>query len=124
MPTIPATAPVKKHVNFTNSTIQRAGEDTVGKSPSPMKFRAGSEVPTGAVFYPTLQGVQYPELGQEINKTPETSPARRLTFGGEAANHPRTFSFESGKAPNFGMSFTIIAVYFSEYTRHNANTLI
>ena len=101
LPPIPATAPVKKHVNFTNSTLQRASDDELGKSPSPMKFRAGSEVPTGAVFYPTLAGVNYPGLGQG-EESPSTSPSRRLTFGGEAANHPRSFSFESGKAVNFG----------------------
>jgi hypothetical protein len=101
LPPIPATAPVKKHVNFTNSTLQRASDDELGKSPSPMKFRAGSEVPAGAVFYPTLAGVNYPDLGQ-ITESPSTSPARRLTFGGEAPNHPRSFSFESGNAVNFG----------------------
>jgi hypothetical protein len=102
LPAIPATAPVKKHVNFTSSTLERASHDELGKSPSPMKFRAGSEVPTGAVFYPTLgSGIQYPELSQDV-ETLTASPSRRLTFGGETANHPRSFSFESGKAVNFG----------------------
>jgi hypothetical protein len=66
-----------------------------------MKFRAGSEVPNGAVFYPTLAGVNYPDLGQGA-ESPSTSPARRLTFGGESPNHPRSFSFESGNAVSFG----------------------
>ncbi|KAF1829642.1 hypothetical protein BDW02DRAFT_602374 [Decorospora gaudefroyi] len=102
LPAIPATAPVKKHVNFSNSTLERASYDELGKSPSPMKFRAGSEVPTGAVVYPSLgSGVRYPELSQEV-ETLTASPSRRLTFGGETANHPRSFSFESGKAVNFG----------------------
>ncbi|KAI8936703.1 hypothetical protein NX059_007095 [Plenodomus lindquistii] len=103
VPAIPATAPVKKHVNFSNSTLGGATHEELGKSPSPMKFRAGSEVPMGAVIYPTLQagGVQYPELSQDDNSLAE-SPSRRLTFGGEAANHPRTFSFEAGKSVKFG----------------------
>jgi hypothetical protein len=102
LPPVPATAPVRKHVNFTSSTLERASDDELGKSPSPMKFRAGSEVPTGAVIYPTLRtGVLYPELAQAV-ESPAASPSRRLTFGGEAANHPRSFSFELGKAVDFG----------------------
>ncbi|KAF2029308.1 hypothetical protein EK21DRAFT_67932 [Setomelanomma holmii] len=103
LPAPPATAPVKKQVIFSSSTLQRAAENELGKSPSPMKFRAGSELPTGAVIYPSLGGVQYPELAQDP-ESPTASPSRRLTFGGEAANHPRSFSFESGKAVNFGPS--------------------
>ncbi|KAF2845856.1 hypothetical protein T440DRAFT_472333 [Plenodomus tracheiphilus IPT5] len=107
VPAIPATAPVKKHVNFSSSTLGRASHEELGKSPSPMKFRAGSEVPMGAVIYPTLQagGVQYPELAQD-DTTLTVSPSRRLTFGGEAANHPRDFSFEAGKPVNFGPAST------------------
>lgn len=104
LPALPATAPVRKHVNFTNSTLERASENELGKSPSPMKFRAGSEVPTGAVIYPTLQmHGQHEESGTD-GETPAASPSRRLTFGGETANHPRSFSFESGKVINFGKS--------------------
>ncbi|KAH3909215.1 hypothetical protein HBI56_187840 [Parastagonospora nodorum] len=103
LPPMPATAPVKKHVIFTNSTLQRAGDDDLGKSPSPMKFRAGSEVPSGAVIYPTLSSVQYPEISQEA-ESPSTSPSRRLTFGEATANQSRSFSFESGKAVDFGPS--------------------
>ncbi|KAL5116887.1 hypothetical protein ACEQ8H_005239 [Pleosporales sp. CAS-2024a] len=105
LPPVPVTAPVKKHVVFSNSTLQRAVEDEVGKSPSPMKFRAGSEVPTGAVIYPTLSSVHYPEIGNEA-ESQSASPSRRLTFGGPTANHPRYFSFESGKAINFGPTST------------------
>jgi hypothetical protein len=101
LPPMPATAPVKKHVNFSNSTLQRASDDDLGKSPSPVKFRAGSEMPTGAVVYPTLGGVQYPDIAQDSG-SPSASPSRRLTFGGTTANHPRSFSFESGKAVDFG----------------------
>jgi hypothetical protein len=104
LPAIPATAPVKKHVNFSSSTLERASQDELGKSPSPMKFRAGSEVPTGAVIYPSLgSGSPYPDLSKEI-ETLTASPSRRLTFGGEAPTHPRSFSFESGKPVNFGTS--------------------
>jgi hypothetical protein len=115
LPPMPATAPVKKHVNFTNSTLQRAADDELGKSPSPMKFRAGSEVPTGAVLYPTLASVQYPDIAQEAS-TPSASPSRRLTFGGEHANHPRSFSFESGKEVDFGKSTSLVVT--GTYSRH------
>lgn len=101
-PPVPATAPAKKHVNFSSSTLDRAAHDELGKSPSPMKFRAGSEVPAGAVVYPTIQpGVQYPDLPR-VDESPVASPSRRLMFGGESANHPRQFSFESSKRANFG----------------------
>lgn len=104
---VPATAPVKKHVNFSNSTLGRAMPEDVTKSPSPMKFRAGSEVPSGAVVYPSLgSGVEYPKLSQS-NASPSATPSRRLTFGGETANHPRNFSFESGKPVDFGWSHSI-----------------
>ncbi|KAL1797615.1 hypothetical protein ACET3X_004221 [Alternaria dauci] len=100
LPVIPATAPVKKQVNFSSSTLERASHDELGKSPSPMKFRAGSEVPAGAVIYPTLGSAAHPDLSQETETPP--SPSRRLTFGGETPNHPRSFSFESSKTVNFG----------------------
>lgn len=100
--TIPATAPVKKHVNFSSSTLARASQEELGKSPSPMKFRAGSEVPTGAVIYPDLSAViKQSELSQEV-ETLKGSPSRRLTFGSEAPSQPRSFSFESGQAVSFG----------------------
>jgi hypothetical protein len=101
LPAMPATAPVKKHVLFSHSTLQRASENELGKSPSPMKFRAGSEIPTGAVIYPTLSAVEYPEIAKETEST-SASPSRRLTFGGPAANHPNSFFFVSGPAKDFG----------------------
>ncbi|KAF3006744.1 hypothetical protein E8E13_009795 [Curvularia kusanoi] len=102
----PATAPVKKHVNFSNSTLLRAAPEDVTKSPSPMKFRAGSEVPSGAVVYPSLgSGVEYPKLPQS-DASPTASPSRRLTFGGETASQSRSFSFESGRPVNFGPTTT------------------
>jgi hypothetical protein len=108
LPAIPATAPVKKHVNFSNSTLERASHDELGKSPSPMKFRAGSEVPSGAIVYPSLgSAVHYPELSQDV-ETLTASPSRRLTFGGESPSHPRSFSFESGKPVNFGTLAVLI----------------
>ncbi|KAH6875716.1 hypothetical protein BKA58DRAFT_310722, partial [Alternaria rosae] len=104
---VPATAPVKKQVNFSSSTLERASHDELGKSPSPMKFRAGSEVPAGAVIYPSLGSGAHigPDLSQEI-ETLTASPSRRLTFGGETPNHSRSFSFESGKTVNFGPAST------------------
>jgi hypothetical protein len=103
LPPMPATAPVKKHVNFSNSTLQRAGDEDFSKSPSPVKPRAGSEVPSGEVVYPTLGSVQYPDIAHDAD-SPSASPSRRLTFGGPTANHSRSFSFESGKTVNFGKS--------------------
>ncbi|EUC32067.1 hypothetical protein COCCADRAFT_99629 [Bipolaris zeicola 26-R-13] len=99
---VPATAPVKKHVNFSSSTLERASHEELGKSPSPMKFGAGSEVPTGAVIYPNLSSVINNLERSQETETLKGSPSRRLVFGGEAPNHPRSFSFESGKAVNFG----------------------
>ncbi|KAF1843020.1 uncharacterized protein K460DRAFT_290107 [Cucurbitaria berberidis CBS 394.84] len=106
LPSIPATAPVKKHVNFSSSTLARTADVELGKSPSPVKFRAGSEMPAGAVVYPTLQpSVQYPDLAQD-DEAPAASPSRRLTFGGDIPNQPSQFSFESGKPINFGPAST------------------
>jgi hypothetical protein len=101
LPPMPATAPVRKQVNFSNSTLQRAGDNDFSKSPSPVKPRAGSEMPSGAVVYPTLGCVEYPDIAQD-DASPTASPSRRITFGGPTANHTRSFSFESGKAVNFG----------------------
>ncbi|KAF2712932.1 hypothetical protein K504DRAFT_472454 [Pleomassaria siparia CBS 279.74] len=98
-PKAPATVPAKKHVNFSNSTLERIAHDELGKSPSPTKLRAGSEVPSGAVIYPTLQtSAEYPALpnGDEM-----TSPSRRLTFGGMASNTPGKFLFKSDKSITF-----------------------
>ncbi|KAJ4361665.1 hypothetical protein N0V95_001649 [Ascochyta clinopodiicola] len=104
LPAVPATAPVRKHVNFSSSTLARVAPEDLTKSPSPMKFRAGSEIPSGAVVYPSVgSGVEYPKLPQG-DASPTASPSRRLTFGGETATQPRSFSFESGKPVNFGPS--------------------
>lgn len=102
LPQVPVTAPVKKHVNFTTSTLERDTKNEFGKSPSPMKIRAGSEMPSGAVIYPTLQScVEYPTLpeDQEVG-----SPTRRLTFGGATDSTPANgqFNFKSEKSINFG----------------------
>lgn len=106
LPGIPATAPVRKHVNFTTSTLERAAQDELGKSPSPMKLRAGSEVPTGAVIYPKLQpSVNYPAL-PEGEEASVGSPSRRLTFGGATENIPDRFSFKSDKPISFGLPST------------------
>lgn len=102
LPPMPKTAPVKKHVNFSNSTLERAGWDELGKSPSPMKLRAGSEVPSGAVIYPSLgSSVEYPTI-PEGTETASASPSRRLTFGGATESTTAAFSFKSDKPINFG----------------------
>ncbi|OAG06280.1 uncharacterized protein CC84DRAFT_1217528 [Paraphaeosphaeria sporulosa] len=102
LPAMPKTAPVKKQVNFTNSTLERAAWDEVGKSPSPMKLRAGSEIPSGAVIYPSLgNSVEYPTIPEGNDSAPD-SPSRRLTFGGATATTPAAFSFQSDKPIDFG----------------------
>lgn len=71
-----------------------------------MKFRAGSEVPTGAVIYPTLgNSVEYPAI-PEVSEPAVASPSRRLTFGGATENTPAIFTFESDKPIEFGPSST------------------
>ncbi|KAF2868156.1 hypothetical protein BDV95DRAFT_610125 [Massariosphaeria phaeospora] len=102
LPKVPVTAPVKKQVNFTNSTLERAVHDELGKSPSPMKLRAGSKVLTGAVIYPSLQsGIEYPSLTNDA-KSPSASPSWRLTFGEGTTHTSSEFSFRSGNPINFG----------------------
>ncbi|KAH7135860.1 hypothetical protein B0J11DRAFT_479903 [Dendryphion nanum] len=106
LPKAPKTAPVRKHVNFSTSTLERAAHADPGKSPSPMKIRAGSEVPIGAVFYPKLHpNVEYPTLpdGEEQSLG---SPSRRLTFGGVTATSSAQFLFQSDKPIQFGPAAT------------------
>jgi hypothetical protein len=106
MPKPPATAPVRKQVNFSSSTLEKFAQDELGKSPSPMKLRAGSEVPAGAVFYPKMQaGVAYPTLTQ-IEEPQNKTPSRRLTFGGDERKILPDFSFESDKPIKFGSGST------------------
>jgi hypothetical protein len=102
LPKPPATAPVRKQVNFSSSTLEKFEKDELGKSPSPVKLRAGSEVPAGAVFYPKLHpGVQYPALAE--NEEPQNkTPSRRLTFGGPEGMPQMDFSFESDRPIKFG----------------------
>jgi hypothetical protein len=109
LPVAPQTVPVKKHVNFTTSTLERTNMDELGKSPSPMKFRAGSEVPSGAVIYPSLRhggNAEYPVIAEEGENNGKASPSRRLTFGGSTANTSGEFSFTSSKPINFGPATT------------------
>jgi hypothetical protein len=111
---VPATAPVQKHVNFSRSTLEKLAQDELGKSPSPMKFRAGSEVPAGAVFYPKLQAVGNPAV-PEAEEAQATTPSRRLTFGGPTAAANMQFSFTAGKPIKFrSASETIRIVEKSE----------
>ncbi|KAF2476995.1 uncharacterized protein BDR25DRAFT_276635 [Lindgomyces ingoldianus] len=104
LPNVPATAPVKKHVNFTTSTLDTAAQDELGKSPSPIKFRAVSELPPDAVVYPSLHpsdGIEYPTLPTR-EESFVGSPNRRLTFGGPKSNVPGSFLFKSDKPMTFG----------------------
>jgi hypothetical protein len=110
LPPMPATAPAKKHVNFSSSTFSRTAMNELGKSPSPMKFKGGSEVPTGAVIYPTLKTTTEGSTLPGNGNSPSTSPSRRLEFGGEAVSHSRQFSFESGRPINFGKQ-VVVAIH-------------
>ncbi|PVH99749.1 hypothetical protein DM02DRAFT_564018 [Periconia macrospinosa] len=106
LPVAPQTAPAKKHVLFSSSTLERDAQGDWNKSPSPMKLRAGSEVPSGAVIYPTLQGtgagdVEYPAIPADTD-----SPSRRLTFSGVGGNTPGEFSFKSGRTMDFAPTST------------------
>jgi hypothetical protein len=108
LPSVPQTAPAKKHVVFTSSTLERDMPYDVIKSPSPMKLRAGSEIPTGAVIYPTLRGVgsvEYPTIAED-KESGVATPSRRLTFGGGSVGTSGEFSFKSDKAINFGPAST------------------
>ncbi|KAF2183178.1 hypothetical protein K469DRAFT_739996 [Zopfia rhizophila CBS 207.26] len=102
LPSVPVTAPVRKHVNFTTSILEKAAQDELGKSHSPLKFRVGSEALSGAVVYPALQSsVEYPTLPTD-EELPAASPARRLTFGGAPETMPGQFLFQSDKSMKFG----------------------
>ncbi|KAF2264884.1 hypothetical protein CC78DRAFT_567894 [Lojkania enalia] len=106
LPNIPTTAPARKHVNFSTSTLDKAAQDELGKSPSPIKTRAGSEAPTGTVVYPVLHpSVEYPTLPED-DQTPIGTPSRRLTFGGTNANVPGQFSFKSDKSIKLDLAST------------------
>ncbi|KAF1971925.1 hypothetical protein BU23DRAFT_645118 [Bimuria novae-zelandiae CBS 107.79] len=106
LPTVPQTAPVKKHVNFSNSTLERPTFDELAKSPSPIKLRAGSEVPAGAIIYPTLgASVEYPKISEGSNSA-SVPTSRRLTFGDATENTPAAFSFTAEKSIDFEPSTT------------------
>lgn len=104
VPQAPATAPPQKRVAFSSSTLAKISHDELGKSPSPMKFRGGSEVPAGSVLYPKLQpDVAYPDLPEGEEATPG-SAVRRLTFGEAPTGSAPEFSFQSDKTIKFGPS--------------------
>lgn len=107
LPAVPQTAPIRKHVNFSISTLERAAHAEMGKSPSPSKMRAGSEVPSGAVLYPQLhpQHIGYPNLPTSEEHA-LGSPSRRLTFGGPNPASSAQFLFQSDTAIKFGPAST------------------
>jgi hypothetical protein len=115
LPPMPATAPAKKHVNFSSSTFSRTAMNELGKSPSPMKFKGGSEIPEGAVIYPTLKLAAERSTLPGDGNSPSTSPSRRLEFGGEVVSNPRQFSFESGRPINFGKQSTLFTCSTSNH---------
>ncbi|KAF2744811.1 hypothetical protein M011DRAFT_460585 [Sporormia fimetaria CBS 119925] len=89
LPAPPKTAPVRKQVNFSNSTLEKATKDELLQSPSPVKLRATSVTLGNNVVYPALP-----------TEEPQ-SPSRRMTFGGPTPSS-MPFSFESNKTIKFG----------------------
>ena len=96
LPNVPATAPVRKHVNFTESTLLRDTEAGVA-SPSPSK-------PKSTAAHPSLGStVEYPKLPVDNEQTTADSPSRRITFGSDLpGSMPGQFDFASNKPVNFG----------------------
>jgi hypothetical protein len=99
LPRIPATAPVRKHVNFTASILERSESAEVG-SPSPTK---PVRVATPAtVVYPAVESpVSYPKLPDTEEKIAAT-PSRKPAFGGLPGSMPGQFDFTSDKPVDFG----------------------
>lgn len=111
---IPATAPVQKRVNFSASTLARVSQDELGKTPSPIKLRAGPDVGQGTVLYPRLQSadIEEPHVG---------SPVRRLTFGEATTDAPAPFSFTSDKTIKFGTSPSAASIRMVPPTHTHSN---
>ncbi|KAJ9668246.1 hypothetical protein H2201_001676 [Coniosporium apollinis] len=95
LPSVPATAPVAKHVNFTSSTLYKAlHDDAALASPSAAHSaaRSASEKPERMA-----SPIPYPSLpDRETITNPNAS--RRLTTGGM----PADFTFRSDKPISFG----------------------
>ncbi|OCL11803.1 hypothetical protein AOQ84DRAFT_352855 [Glonium stellatum] len=99
LPAVPATAPVRKQVNFTASTVAKSEHEEVIGTPSRIiKARASSEAPKESIVsYPTLPGV---------DQSPTPSPSRRTTLGDLPGSMPSNFTFRSDKPINFGPATT------------------
>lgn len=96
LPAVPATAPVRKQVNFTASTVAKSEYEETTGTPSRIiiKARACSEVPKESmVSYPALPGV---------DQSPTPSPTRRTTLGDLPGSMPGNFTFRYDNPINFG----------------------
>ncbi|KAF2197428.1 hypothetical protein GQ43DRAFT_475453 [Delitschia confertaspora ATCC 74209] len=136
LPPVPATAPVRKHVNFTASTLEKPKELIKvheAQSPSPTKPRSASEALAGSVVYPALQSsVDYPKLPENEEASESVkSPSRRLTFGlpgsmpGGFDSMPHPFDFTSNNQVNFGPATkgTIRLVSNTDSSAHTSSLL-
>jgi len=100
LPAVPATAPVRKQVNFTASTVAKSEYEETTGTPSRIitKARACSEVPKESmVSYPALPGV---------DQSPTPSPTRRTTLGDLPGSIPGNFTFRYDNPINFGLATT------------------
>lgn len=77
---VPATAPVRKHVDFSSSTKAREADKTASMSPASI---------SKPVSYPSLDNVSYPSL-ESLTAAP-VSPTRR-----RQSSVPRDFTFRAG----------------------------
>lgn len=84
LPSVPATEPVRKHVDFTASTVARA----TGCEPVPIVRATTAEPEPSTVTYPTL-------VANEPPSRPD--PSRRTTL----AEMPNDFTFRSDKPISF-----------------------
>ncbi|KAF2503398.1 hypothetical protein BU16DRAFT_521989 [Lophium mytilinum] len=94
LPRVPATAPTRKHVNFTASAVAKDEQLATPSRKAPE--RAASEVPLpSTVTYPALPS------GDDSNlaSVPWT---RRMTMGDQPGSGPGSFTFRSEQAVNFG----------------------
>lgn len=92
---VPATVPVRKHVNFTASAL--AKDEPLATTPSRKHTeRAASEVPQPSIVtYPTLPT-------DDVSDPAGTSPSRRMTLGDVSGTMPGSSTFRSDNTLNFG----------------------
>lgn len=110
---IPAPAPVMKHVEFSESTklLDQAASPTTAKSTE--AFVVSQPNPSEesiAVAYPSLATASNESLLADVSARPKAIPksiqARRQTMGPSMSSAPGDFTFRSGDAPSFAAPTT------------------